>query len=326
MSIENYIKNVFKIKSESEFNDFALQLFHYQKINNPVYRKYIDLIGYDIKPIKEYSEIPFLPIELFRSEKIITKNAAPQAIFNSSGTTNKQKSKHYVLDLEIYKKSIMKSFNLFIGDPKDFVFLCFAPNTAQNPNSSLSFMCTELIKNSKKETSGFYLKRENEAISNIHDFKKNNQKFILFGLSLELLKFAEKNNISLEHGIVIETGGSKNQNKHFIKDDLHSRLKSHFNTQSIYSEYGMCELLSQSYYGHNKCFKSPPWKKILIRDKTNPLKITNQNRGSINIIDLANIYSCGFIATNDSGYLTNDGFNIIGRNQNSIARGCDLMV
>jgi len=327
MDIENYIKNVFQIKTESEFNDFALKLFHYQQLNNKTYRNYINLIGYNVDSIKEYHEIPFLPIELFRSKKIITENIKPKAIFKSSGTTNHEKSKHYILDLEIYKKSIIETFKLFIGEPEEFVFLCLIPDYKQNPHSSLSFMCAELIKKSANPISGFYLQKHSELISHIQYCQKHNQKFILFGLSFELLEIAKQNKMSLDDGIVIETGGSKKHNKQIIKDDLHKQLKSCFNTQYIYSEYGMAELLSQSYYISDNCFKTPPWKKILIRDKTNPLKIIHtKNRGSINIIDLVNIYSCGFIATNDFGHLTKNGFNIIGRNQHATTRGCNLMI
>ena len=327
MDIDNYIKNIFHINSESEFNDYALELFHYQYKNNNIYNQYIKLICSETKTIKHYSEIPFLPIELFRTKKIISIEKKHQNVFLSSGTTNQLKSKHYIIDLKIYKKSILKSFELFFGDPKEFVFFCLVPDFKKNPNSSLSFMCHELIKYSSKSKSGFYLNKTNTLISNIKKCQQEKKKFIIFGLGFEILNFANKKNISLKDGLIIETGGTKNNKTRILRDDLHKRLKKLFQIDNIISEYGMAELLSQSYYLNNKYFVAPPWKKILIRNKTNPLKInTNNYRGHINIIDLANIYSCGFIATNDMGYVNKVGFDVIGRSQNAANRGCSLMV
>jgi len=327
MNIKNYIKNIFKIKNEDEFNKFALSLFHYQYVNNKIYNQYINLIKSDVSNIKDYTHIPFLPIELFRTQKIISTVDTVQNIFISSGTTNNQRSKHHIVSLEIYKTSIFNCFHFFWGNPKEFVFFCLVPDLHNNPHSSLSFMCSELINCSNNSKSGFYLKNKKTLLSNIAECQKKKQKFILFGLGFEILKFANKNNIALNGGVVIETGGTKKNKKRIVREDLHRRLQSLLKVKNIYSEYGMAELLSQSYYMKDDCFQSPPWKKILIRDKTNPFKIIgNNNRGCINIIDLANIYSCGFIATNDLGHLNNSGFNIIGRSQNSVERGCNLMV
>lgn len=327
MNIQNYIKNIFNINTDSQFNDVAIQLFTHQYKNNSIYKKYIQLINCNVSQVKYYDQIPFLPIELFRTHKVSTGLHRSEVVFKSSGTTNDQKSSHYVIDLSIYKKSIINCFNLFIGDPKEFVFLCLIPEKNKHPNSSLSFMAYELIKNSNNRNSGFFINKTNELIEQIKKCQSKNQKFILFGLSFEILDFAEKNQISLHNGIVIETGGTKKNNKHLFREELHNQLKAKFKTNNIYSEYGMAELLSQSYYTNQNYFQSPPWKKILLRDKTNPLKIINKNqRGLINIIDLANIYSCGFIATNDFGEVSNNGFNVIGRNHNTIARGCNLMI
>ncbi len=327
MNPQNYIKKIFLIQNESEFNDYALQLFHYQYKGNEIYNNYVNLICNNVHAISTYHEIPFLPIELFRTKKIKTKNIKYQTIFHSSGTTKSEKSKHYIVDLDIYKKSIINGFKSHLGNPKDFVFFCLVPDFKNNPNSSLAFMCNELIVKSNHSKSGFYIGNEEVMKKTILDCQKKKEKFILFGLSFEILKFAEKHQINLKNGLVIETGGSKKGDQNIIKDALHHQLKYYFKIKDIYSEYGMAELLSQSYYTQNRCFISPPWKKILIRDKRNPLKINkNHTRGSINIIDLANIYSCGFIATNDFGYTTKKGFNIIGRNINANARGCNLMI
>tara|TARA_Y100000766_G_C18875059_1_gene590352 strand:+ start:111 stop:1094 length:984 start_codon:yes stop_codon:yes gene_type:complete len=327
MDINNYIKNIFRIKGPDEFNDHAIQLFKYQYKCNNLYQKYINLLGYDVSKIKHYESIPFLPIDFFRTTKITTSQTNHQAVFFSSGSTNSMKSKHYVLNLEIYKESILSSFKLFFDHPNKFTILCMVPSFKENPNSSLAFMCNELIKKSQNEKSGFYLNKKNRLKNIILSCEKAKQKYILFGLSFELLQFAKESSIALENGIIIETGGTKKNQTRIIKETLHQQLKLHFKSANINSEYGMAELLSQSYCLDNQIFYSPPWKKVLIRDKTNPLKIINDNqRGCINIIDLANIYSCGFIATNDLGYSYNGGFNIIGRNQNSTQRGCNLMI
>ena len=327
MNIQKYIKKIFLINDEDKFNEYALKLFHYQYKENEIYNNYVNLICNSVSSIRTYHEIPFLPIELFRSKKITTKRIKYQTIFHSSGTTKSEKSKHYIVDLDIYKKSIINSFKSSIGNPEEFVFFCLVPDFKKNPNSSLAFMCNELIIKSNYSKSGFYIGNEEEMKKNILNCQKKKEKFILFGLSFEILKFAEKYQINLKNDFVIETGGSKKGNQHITKDELHYKLKCYFKLKKIFSEYGMAELLSQSYYTENSCFISPPWKKILIRDKRNPLKINkNNNRGSINVIDLANLYSCGFIATNDFGYTTKKGFNIIGRNINANARGCNLMI
>ena len=327
MDIQNYTQNIFKLKNESEFNNLELTLFNYQYENSITYKQYVNLIHPNKLKIQHYSEIPFLPIEFFRTKKIISKSKDPEIVFLSSGTTNTTRSKHHIIDLSIYRKSIISSFEFVFSDPNEFVFCCLVPTLEEAPNSSLSFMCNELIKKSENSQSGFFLKKPNELIETIVNCQKNKQQFILFGLSLEILNFAEKNNISLNGGTVIETGGSKKDQKRIIKTELHSKLKSLFNLEHICSEYGMAELLSQSYLSKKKYFETPPWKKILIRDKTNPLQIINTNqKGYINVIDLANIHSCGFIATNDVGEIVNDGFNILGRDQNVTARGCDLMI
>ena len=326
MNIQNYIENIFKLKNESEFNHLALQLFNYQYKKNITYKKYVNLIYPKKLELQHYTEIPFLPIDFFKTQKILSIKKDHKTFFLSSGTTANNKSKHYIIDLDIYRKSIISSFQLFFGDITKFVFLCLVPSFEEEPNSSLSFMCNELIKESKSTESGFFMNDKCELKETIINCQKNKQNFILFGLSLEILNFAH-NNISLKGGIIIETGGTKKGETRIIKEALHAKLKSLFNVENIYSEYGMAELLSQSYLLNNTFFQSPPWKKILIRDKTNPLKIINTDqKGCINIIDLAIICSCGFIATNDIGSKINNGFNVIGRTQNATVRGCDLMV
>jgi len=324
---QKYIRNIFKIRTELEFNKLALQAFNYQYANNSIYKQYIDLVTTNKNTISHYNEIPFLPIELFRSQKIVSSTQNQEVIFKSSGTTNKNRSHHYIINLDLYRKSIASTFKLFFGNPSQYVFLCLVPDFEHNPCSSLSFMCSELIKSSNYPESGFFMERHSELEKIINNCARKNQKFILFGLGFEILEFGEKHNLSFNSGYIIETGGTKRQQEIIIRADLHKRLKAAFNTNNIYSEYGMAELLTQSYFLKTNHFQHPPWKKILIRDKTNPLAIVQSNkRGCINIIDLANIDSCCFIATNDTGHLVNGGFNIIGRSQNAVERGCNLML
>ena len=327
MDTENYIKKIFKIVNDNDFNTLALELFLYQYKYNEVYQKYVNLIKYDVNKIAYYTDIPFLPIELFKTKKIISKYSDFNKVFHSSGTTVNIKSKHYIVDEKIYQDSIINSFKLFFGNPNKYVFLCLVPSTQEEPNSSLSYMCDELITASTKEESGFYLNQDKAIIDTIYKCKKKNQAIILIGLSFAILNFAENNKIDLNNEIVIETGGMKNKRASIVRPELHKRLKSLLNMNKIYSEYSMTELLSQSYFCNESYFKTPPWKKILIRDKNNPLRLnSNNNRGCINIIDLANLHTCGFIATNDLGIINKDGFDVLGRAQNASERGCNLMI
>ena len=327
MEINNYIKNIFRIKNETDFNEYALKLYLYQSQHNPIYKKYLKLIKHKT-PIKTYQKIPFLPIEFFKTKNIITSGKTPKITFLSSGTTTSIRAKHLVVDINIYKKSILNCFKLFFGNIKKYTILCLVPEFEDNQNSSLAFMCQELIQKSNKKSSGVFIKKYVKLKNTIQELERKKETYILFGLSMEILEFSKYCNIKLEYGTIIETGGNKRNTRKIIKEQLHQELKSNFNTQNICSEYGMAELLSQSYYlHHNNGFQSPPWKKILIRDKTNPFKIIQDGkRGYINIIDLANIYSCGFIATNDLGDTQKSRFNILGRAQNATERGCNLMI
>ena len=248
MDIPHYTKKIFEIKTEDEFNNLSLRLFNYQYRNNSIYKKYIDLNNINIANITHYLEIPFLPIELFRTHKIILDNKKIDTFFMSSGTTNHEKSRHYISDISIYKESILKSFKLFVGKPKDFVFFCLVPDFLNHPNASLSFMCNELIEISGDSASGFYLRKDRDLSFQIKECQNNNKKFIVLGLSFEILSFAENNNINLSGGYVIQTGGTKKNDQHMIQEDLHNKLKNLFKIEKIYSEYGMAELLSQSYY------------------------------------------------------------------------------
>ena len=317
--------DIFNIKSDEEFEEIALQLFKYQIINNPIYKNYAKLVLRNKTPINIY-EIPFLPIDFFKSNEVICKNKNVETIFLSSGTGG-ERSKHLISDIELYKQSFLKSFELFYGDVSQYCILSLLPNYREQGASSLVYMVDELIKESKNKLSGFYLNNYEKLAETINVVEEKNQKTILFGVTYALLDFAEQFPTKLKSTIIIETGGSKGKRKEYIKEELHNILKQSFCLENIHSEYGMTELLSQSYSKSNGVFKSPPWKKIIIRDPHDPFSIVEANKtGGINIIDLANIYSCPFIATQDLGKTYEDeSFSILGRFDNSDLRGCNQL-
>ena len=317
--------DIFNIKNEEEFEKIALQLFNYQIINNPIYKNYAQLVLKKKIP-KNIYEIPFLPIDFFKSNEVICKNKNVETIFLSSGTGG-DRSKHLISDTELYKQSFLKSFELFYGDVSQYCILSLLPNYREQGASSLVYMVDELIKESKNKFSGFYLNNYKKLADTIKVLEEKNQKTILFGVTYALLDFAEQFPTKLKSTIIVETGGSKGKRKEYIKEELHNILKQSFHLENIHSEYGMTELLSQSYSKSNGVFKSPPWKKIIIRDTHDPFSIVETNKtGGINIIDLANIHSCPFIATQDLGKTFEDGtFSIMGRFDNSDLRGCNQL-
>ena len=323
-NIEQVKSKIFNLLNEGEFEKLALQLFYFQMENNPIYSPYAAFILKGETPNNIF-EIPFLPIEFFKKEQVICKSRGIEEVFLSSGTKGEQ-SKHLVSDTSLYKDSFLKSFELFYGKISDYCILSLFPNYRES--SSLIFMVDELISRSNHKKSGFYLEDYEKLASTLLQLEKERQKTILFGLSYALLDLAEQFPQELEHTLIMETGGTKGKRKELLKEELHKILKSAFSLQSIHSEYGMTELLSQSYSKGKGIFQSPPWKKILIRDVTDPLTILENNKtGGINVIDLANIYSCPFIATQDLGRIfDDDSFSVLGRFDNSDVSGCNLLV
>ena len=317
---------MFDIKNYQEFEKQCVQLFEFQMDNNPVYSTYAEIILKGKTP-RNIKEMPFLPIEFFKSEQIICQGHKIEEIFLSSGTTGDQ-SKHLVSDLSIYESSFRKAFQLFYGDITEYCVLSLLPNYREREGSSLIYMVDDLIKSSKHPKSGFYLNDYERLSETILKLEEDGQKTILFGVSYALLDLANQFPQQLKNTIIMETGGTKGKRKELLKEELHKILKSAFNLRSIHSEYGMTELLSQSYSKGNNIFKTPPWKKILIRDINDPLSILGDNKtGGINIIDLANIYSCPFISTQDLGKRYGDGtFSVLGRFDNSDVRGCNLLI
>ena len=320
--------DVFSINSEVEFNSLSIQIFKYQYTNNPIYRKFVDLLSLNYKEIDNYKKIPFLPIEFFKTNKVVDDNFSPAFYFQSSGTTSENLSKHYIVNENIYKKSILESFSLFFGDPSEYIYLGLLPSYLERNNSSLIYMVNHLMEQSKKEENGYYLHNFDDLYLVLNRLESEGKKVILFGVSYALLDFAKSYPLHLNHTLIIETGGMKGRKKEITKDELLSELKYAFHTKKIFSEYSRTELLSQAYSLSNNFYRCPPWMKILIRDVDDPFEyVENHRTGGVNIIDLANIHSCSFISTQDLGKtLENECFQILGRMDNSDIRGCSLLL
>lgn len=319
------INNIFFVDAQS-FTERCLEVFRFQYQDNEVYRQWCDAVDRAPAKVNSIEQIPFLPISLFKSHKIIAGEFEAAVIFESSGTTQTTSSRHFLKSAELYRNSFMEAFQMFYGDPSDYCILALLPSYLEKGNSSLVFMVDELIRQSNHPQSGFYLHDHAELAERLSTLEKSAQKTILFGVTYALLDFAEAYPISLKHTTIIETGGMKGRKKELTRLEVHEILKQAFGLQQVHSEYSMTELLSQAYSKANGVFRCPPWIKILIRSEDDPLEVKNEGRGVINIIDLANVYSCSFIATDDAGILNSDGsFEVLGRVDNSDIRGCSLL-
>jgi len=319
---------IFDIKSSLEFENKAIEVFKYQFENNLVYRSFCDLLYKHPCDVKKIKDIPFLPIDFFKSHEIKISSKKTSKIFTSSGTTGSNLSRHFVTDLNLYEKSFMNCFKIFYGNIKEYTVLGLLPSYLERNNSSLVYMVNKMIEQSKFTESRFYLNEIDELKETILKLEKSKRKTILIGVSYALLNLIEYHKFNLKYTLVMETGGMKGKREELIKSDLHKLLRNGFGVNNIHSEYGMTELLSQAYSKKNGLFSTPPWMNILIRDTEDAQSILPLNRtGGINIIDLANINSCSFIATMDLGKLHKNGqFEIMGRFDQSDIRGCNLMV
>jgi phenylacetate-coenzyme A ligase PaaK-like adenylate-forming protein len=319
---------IFSIGNDEQFLELALEIFRFQADQNPVYKAYIDHLGIRPDTIETLEDIPFLPIEFFKEHKVVTGDYKPAQIFESSGTTGTNTSKHYICDLQLYHRSFTSTFKQFYGDPSTYCILALLPSYLERKHSSLVYMANELISLSRHPGSGFYLDDYKSLILQLETLEKENQSTLLLGVSFALLDLAEQLPIELKNTIVMETGGMKGRREELTRQELHERLSLSFRQGAIHSEYGMTELLSQAYSKKDGIFHKPPWMKVLIRDPYDPLSIMSRgSSGGINIIDLANLYSCSFIATQDIGKLAQDGgFEVLGRFDNSDIRGCNLML
>tara|TARA_R110002072_G_scaffold174802_3_gene330390 strand:+ start:8453 stop:9427 length:975 start_codon:yes stop_codon:yes gene_type:complete len=321
------LDSIFTISSAKEFEQKALEVFQHQFENNAVYRSFCDLLYKHPSEINTINEIPFLPIEFFKSKKVVSTPSKPQAIFTSSGTTGSQTSNHFITDLNLYKQSFNKGFNHFYGPVEDFVVLGLLPSYLEREGSSLIYMVNDFITQSNHAESGFYLNQFEVLAEKLKSLDAAGKKVLLIGVSFALLDLIEKQQFSLKNTIIMETGGMKGRRKELIRSELHAFLKDGFGVPQIHSEYGMTELLSQAYSKGNGIFKCPLWMKVLTRDTEDALTLVNHQTGGLNIIDLANYHSCSFIATQDLGKVyTDNSFEVLGRFDASDIRGCNLMV
>jgi len=318
---------ILNISSSQEFEKYSIEIFNYQFEKNTIYREFCRLTGKNPSNIRSSFEIPFLPIQFFKTHKIISSNQPIKKTFYSSGSTKNNLSKHHIIDLKLYEDCFLKIFMDFYGSPSQYNIIALLPTYLENKNSSLIYMVNKLIEKSENKHSGFYLDNYKELKEKLLYLEEGDKKTILFGVSYALLNLIDFHKFKLKKTIIIETGGMKGKRKELIKSELHQMLKIGFGVKNINSEYGMTELISQAYSIHNEKFKSPPWMKIYIRESEDPMNIKTDNKsGGINIIDLANYNSCSFIATDDLGKLDKDGnFEILGRLDNSDQRGCSLL-
>lgn len=324
--------SIFKISGDPSFRKEALEVFHFQATHNETYARFVNSLRIQPGSVRELHQIPFLPIEFFKSHIILSDRAPVQEIFSSSGTTGMTQSKHYVTDLRIYEESYLKAFQLFYGDVRDYCILALLPSYLEREGSSLIYMANDLIHKSQHTESGFYLHNYDELLIKLQRLEKKQQKTILLGVTYALLDIAEiyreRRYAGLQHTLIMETGGMKGKRKEMIREELHALLSKSFGVSAIHSEYGMTELLSQAYSKGKGQFSCPPWMRILIRDTNDPFTfLPPQRTGGINVIDLANINSCSFIATQDLGKTFADGsFEVSGRFDASDIRGCNLLI
>lgn len=327
LSHEYYRQRIFSTGSSGGLDELTIDIFRWQAVNNPVYRDFIKGLKIDPISVKDIAAIPFLPISLFKTHKIITGNDDAVKVFTSSGTTDSMQSRHYVADITLYEQSYRKAFTHFYGDPSQYVMLALLPSYLEREGSSLIYMMNDLVKRAAPG-SGFFLHNRHELSFNLKKLKAENKKIFLLGVTYALLDLAEEHPMQLGDMIVMETGGMKGKRKEMIREELHELLCNGLGVDKIHSEYGMTELLSQAYSRGNGIFRCPPWMKVLIRDTDDPLSVIGTGKtGGINVIDLANLNSCCFIATQDLGKVYDDGsFEVLGRFDNSDIRGCNLMV
>jgi hypothetical protein len=315
-------------REDAVFNEAALEIFRLQAAGNPVYKRYLQLLGVDPAAVSGIEGVPFLPVEFFRSHRVVTGSGEDVRVFESSGTTGAATSRHHLTDESVYLRSLSEGFRHFFGDPSSFCLLALLPSYLERGNSSLVFMMDQLIRQSGHPLSGFYLDNRKSLSQNLADLEAAGQKTMLIGVSFALLELAEQFPMPLQHTMVVETGGMKGRREELTREELHEILRRAFQVESIGSEYGMTELLSQAWSTGNGIYLAPPTMKILIRDPYNPFcRMPAGKSGGIDVIDLANRNSCSFIQPQDLGKLHPDGsFEVLGRFDNSELRGCNLLV
>ncbi|MBN8643026.1 MAG: acyl transferase [Flavobacteriales bacterium] len=320
--------DIFTISNQKQFEKIALKVFRFQHENNKVYREFCDLLNVEKGAVKSIEQIPFLPIQFFKSHDVVSSTDAIQQTFTSSGTTGMITSKHLVTDVSLYEESYGNAFSEFYGNIEDYAVLALLPSYLEREGSSLIYMVNDLIERSNNPNSGFYLHNYAELTTQLTELDASGQNVLLIGVTYALLDVVETQQFELKNTIIMETGGMKGKRKEMIREELHQILCDGFGVNSIHSEYGMTELLSQAYSLGNGIFECPNWMSIMIRDTEDALTYVDTGKtGGINVIDLANINSCSFIATQDLGKkYSNNSFEVLGRFDNSDIRGCNLMV
>jgi len=327
-NVKTDIQKILSLAGEDEFNRTSLEIFNLQASENKIYREFLSRLGKTPEAVSRPEDIPFLPVEFFRNHNVITGHGNPDLVFESSGTTGMLKSRHYVTDLSLYNESLTRGFRLFYGDPSDYLIVALMPSPAERPTGSLSYMVHHLINSGADRRSGFFNRNYDHVAGILNGALRDKKKCMLIGLSYALLDFAEANYSVPENVIVVETGGMKGRREEITREELHSRLMKSLGVKTIHSEYGMTELLSQAWSEGKGLFRTPPWMRIYVRELNDPFSISSEpgSSGAINIIDLANINSCSFIATWDLGRLHDKGrFEVLGRYDHSDIRGCNLL-
>lgn len=327
MDFKAFKHSIFNIQSPSEFNEIALSLFRYQYKNNKIYKSFVDALGVSESKVYHPEQIPFLPVSFFKTHKIITGDFTEEVVFESSGTTGMEASKHYVVDADLYQQSFINGLNLFYGDLSQYSVFALLPSYLERGNSSLVYMVEKIMLQSNRRMGGFFLNDLKALQQQLLEAQRQGLKIMFFGVTFALLDMAENFPVSIPKAIIFETGGMKGRRKELTRMELHEQLCKGFGVDKIHSEYGMTELLSQAWSDGDGIFRCPPWMKIMIADTNDPLSyLETGHTGGINIIDLANFHSCSFIATQDLGRVFDDGtFEVLGRFDNSDIRGCSLL-
>lgn len=324
--MKEIVNNIFSVAS-THFNSSAIKIFKHQYLRNVVYKDWVDALGVNPMAVSTINEIPFLPVSFFKTHKVIIGMLPAQQVFTSSGTTQTINSSHFVTDLSLYEQSFYKGFEAFYGPVSDWCIIGLLPAYLERQGSSLVYMVDHLIKGSNQQESGFYLYEFEQLAKLIQQLESRKQKTMIIGVTFALLDLAAAFPMPLRYTTIVETGGMKGRKREMIREEVHQVLKSAFGLTAIHSEYGMTELLSQAYSTGNGIFKTVPWMKVLTRDEDDPLQVQHQGKGLLNIIDLANINSCSFIATDDVATILEDNsFEILGRMDTSDIRGCSLLI
>ena len=321
------LKDILFLPQGNSFRTVALQVFRYQYEHTAVYRQFCDSLRRTPHTVQRLEDIPFLPVQFFKSHEVIASGHTVGKVFESSTTSGSIPSRHIIADIGLYEQSYRKAFELFYGDPRGYCFLALLPSYLDRGTSSLLYMADDLIHRSGNELSGFINKDFEELNTRVQLAKQNGQKIFLLGVTYALLDFAELYQPDLTGSVVMETGGMKGRRKELTREEIHSTLMKAFNVTTIHSEYGMTELLSQAYSDGDGIFRCPPWMRVIARDPYDPMSYLGTDKtGALNIIDFANLYSCSFLSVSDLGRVYGDGsFEVLGRMDNADIRGCNLM-